>query len=148
MANYNSSNANRRLKASSDKVRVMSEVIDFTSTTTANSGDTFDVIGIPANTLVLSAGVDVLVADTAGNSGTIAIGDSGDPDQYVNEVAPTSTGQQTLLVAPEAYSSGDDIRLTIATGAINGKVRVWATMISLDKDGSDVDGDSMNVTFA
>ena len=84
MANYNSSNANRRLKASSDKVRVMSEVIDFTSTTTANSGDTFDVIGIPANTLVMSAGVDVLVADTAGNSGTIASGDSGDPDQYVN----------------------------------------------------------------
>ena len=148
MANYNSSNANRRLKASSDKVRVMSEVIDFTATTTANSGDTFDVIGIPANTLVLSAGVDVLVADTAGNSGTIAIGDSGDPDQYVNEVAPTSTGQQTLLVAPEAYSAGDDIRLTIATGAINGKVRVWATMMSLDKDGTDVDGDSMNVTFA
>ena len=148
MANYNSSNANRRLKASSDKVRVMSEVIDFTSTTTANSGDTFDAIGIPANTLVMSAGVDVLVADTAGNSGTIAIGDSGDPDQYVNEVAPTSTGQQTLLVAPEAYSAGDDIRLTIATGAINGKVRGWATMISLDKDGSDVDGDSMNVTFA
>ena len=148
MANYNSSNANRRLKASSDKVRVMSEVIDFTSTTTANSGDTFDAIGIPANTLVMSAGVDVLVADTAGNSGTIAIGDSGDPDQYVNEVAPTSTGQQTLLVAPEAYSAGDDIRLTIATGAINGKVRVLATMMSLDKDGTDVDGDSMNVTFA
>ena len=148
MANYNSSNANRRLKASSDKVRVMSEVIDFTSTTTANSGDTFDVIGIPANTLVMSAGVDVLVADTAGNSGTIAIGDSGDPDQYVNVVAPTSTGQQALLVAPEAYSAGDDIRLTIATGAINGKVRVWATMMSLDKDGTDVDGDSMNVTFA
>mgnify|MGYP005721376697 FL=1 len=148
MANYNSSNANRRLKASSDKVRVMSEVIDFTSTTTAASGDTFDVIGIPANTLVMSAGVDVLVADTAGNSGTIAIGDSGDPDQYVNEVAPTSTGQQALLVAPEAYSAGDDIRLTIATGAINGKVRVWATMMSLDKDGTDVDGDSMNVTFA
>ena len=148
MANYNSSNANRRLKASSDKVRVMSEVIDFTSTTTANSGDTFDVIGIPANTLVMSAGVDVLVADTAGNSGKIAIGDSTDPDQYVDEVAPSSTGQQALLVAPEAYSAGDDIRLTISTGAINGKVRVWATMMSLDKDGTDVDGDSMNVTFA
>ena len=148
MANYNSSNANRRLKASSDKVRVMSEVIDFTSTTTANSGDTFDVIGIPANTLVMSAGVDVLVADTAGNSGKIAIGDSTDPDQYVDEVAPSSTGQQALLVAPEAYSAGDDIRLTIATGAINGKVRVWATMMSLDKDGTDVDGDSMTATFA
>ena len=43
---------------------------------------------------------------------------------------------------------GDDIRLTIATGAINGKVRVWATMMSLDKDGTDVDGDSMTATFA
>ena len=148
MANYNNSNASRTIKASTDKVRLASEVIDFTATTTANSGDTFDVIGIPANTMVLQAGVDVLVADTAGNSGTIAIGDSGDPDQYVNEVAPTSTGQQTLLVAPEAYSAGDDIRLTIATGAINGKVRVWATMMSLDKDGTDVDGDSMTATFA
>ena len=148
MTAYNSSNSNRIFKASSDAVRVMSEVIDFTSTTTANSGDTFDAIGIPANTLVMSAGVDVLVADTAGNSGKIAIGDSTDPDQYVDEVAPSSTGQQALLVAPEAYSAGDDIRLTIATGAINGKVRVWATMMSLDKDGTDVDGDSMNVTFA
>ena len=56
--------------------------------------------------------------------------------------------QKDLLVAPEAYSAGDDIRLTIATGAINGKVRVWATMMSLDKDGTDVDGDSMTATFA
>ena len=147
MTAYNSSNSNRIFKASSDAVRVMSEVVDFSSTTNAG-GDTFDVIGVPANTLVLAAGCDILTADTAGNSGTIAIGDSGDPDQYVNEVAPTATGQKDLLVAPEAYSSGDDIRLTIATGAINGKVRVWATMISLDKDGSDADGDSMNVTFA
>ena len=46
MANYNSSNTNRRLKASSDKVRIMSEVIDFTATTTANSGDTFDAIAL------------------------------------------------------------------------------------------------------
>jgi hypothetical protein len=47
MANYNNSNSNRILKASSDKLRVMSEIIDFTATTTAASGDTFDVIGIP-----------------------------------------------------------------------------------------------------
>ena len=148
MANYNNSNASRTIKASTDKVRLASEVIDFTATTTANSGDTFDVIGIPANTMVLQAGVDVLVADTAGNSGTIAIGDSSDPDQYVDEVAPTATGQKDLLSAPIAYSADDDIRLTIATGAVNGKVRVWATMISLDKDGTDVDGDSMTSTFA
>jgi len=145
MTAYNSSNANRLLKASSDQVRIMSEVVDFSSTTNA-LGDTFDVIGIPANTLVLSAGVDVLTAGTG--TGTIAVGDSGDADQYVDEVAPTSTGQQTLLNAPEAYSSADDIRITVATAAVNAKVRVWATMISLDKGGSDADTDSQNVTFS
>ena len=145
MTAYNSSNANRLLKASSDQVRIMSEVVDFSSTTNAAT-DTFDVIGIPANTLVLSAGVDVLTAGTG--TGTIAVGDSGDADQYVDEVAPTSTGQQTLLNAPEAYSSGDGIRITVATAAVNAKVRVWATMISLDKGGSDADTDSQNVTFS
>ena len=145
MTAYNSSNTNRLLKASSDQVRLMSEVVDFSSTTNAAS-DTFDVIGIPANTLVLSAGVDVLTAGTG--TGTIAVGDSGDADQYVDEVAPTSTGQQTLLNAPEAYSSADDIRITVATAAVNAKVRVWATMISLDKGGSDADTDSQNVTFS
>ena len=145
MTAYNSSNANRLLKASSDQVRIMSEVVDFSSTTNAAS-DTFDVIGIPANTLVLSAGVDVLTAGTG--TGTIAVGDSGDADQYVDEVAPTSTGQQTLLNAPEAYSSADDIRITVATAAVNAKVRVWATMISLDKGGSDADTDTQSVTFS
>ena len=145
MTAYNSSNTNRLLKASSDQVRIMSEVVDFSSTTNAAT-DTFDVIGIPANTLVLSAGVDVLTAGTG--TGTIAVGDSGDADQYVDEVAPTSTGQQTLLNAPEAYSSADDIRITVATAAVNAKVRVWATMISLDKGGSDADTDSQNVTFS
>ena len=145
MTAYNSSNTNRLLKASSDQVRIMSEVVDFSSTTNAAT-DTFDVIGIPANTLVLSAGVDVLSAGTG--TGTIAVGDSGDADQYVDEVAPTSTGQQTLLNAPEAYSSADDIRITVATAAVNAKVRVWATMISLDKGGSDADTDSQNVTFS
>ena len=145
MTAYNSSNANRLLKASSDQVRIMSEVVDFSSTTNAAT-DTFDVIGIPANTLVLSAGVDVLSAGTG--TGTIAVGDSGDPDQYVDEVAPTSAGQKTILNAPEAYSSADDIRITVATAAVNAKVRVWATMISLDKGGSDADTDSQNVTFS
>ena len=145
MTAYDSSNANTQIKASRDTVRIASEVVDFSSTTNAAT-DTFDVIGIPANTLVLSAGVDVLTAGTG--TGTIAIGDSGDADQYVDEVAPTSTGQQTLLNAPEAYSAADDIRITVATAAVNAKVRVWATMMSLDKGGSDADTDSQNVTFS
>ena len=147
MTAYDSSNTNTQIKASSDTVRIASEVVDFSSTTNAAS-DTFDVIGIPANTMVLAAGIDVLTADTAGNSGTIALGDSVDGDQYVAAVAPTSTGQQAVLAAPYAFSSADAIRATIATGAINAKVRVWATMVSLDKGGSDADTDSQTVTFS
>jgi len=144
---YNSSNTNTQIKASSDTVRISSEVVDFSSTTNVLN-DTFDVIGIPANTLVLAAGVDVLTADTAGNTGTIAIGDSIDGDQYIAAVAPTGTGQQAALAAPFAYSSADAIRITVGTGAINAKVRVWATMISLDKGGSDADTDAQTVTFS
>tara|TARA_R100000479_G_scaffold27546_1_gene10586 strand:+ start:74 stop:517 length:444 start_codon:yes stop_codon:yes gene_type:complete len=147
MTAYNSSNSNRIFKASSDAVRVMSEVVDFSSTTNAG-GDTFDVIGVPANTLVLAAGCDILTADTAGNSGTLAVGDSSGAAIYSAAAAPTSTGQKTLTDDPKAYSAGDDIRLTVASGAINAKVRVWATMISLDKGGTDVDADTQNVTFA
>ena len=147
MTAYNSSNTNRLIKASSDTVRVMSEVVDFSSTTNAAS-DTFDVIGIPANSMVIAAGCDVLTADSAGNSGTLAVGDSSGAAVFVAAAAPTSTGQMTIVDDSKAYSSGDDIRLTVATGAINAKVRVWATMISLDKAGSDADTDSQNVTFS
>lgn len=147
MTAYNSSNTNRIIKASSDAVRVMSEVVDFSSTTNAAS-DTFDVIGIPANTMVIAAGCDVLTVDSAGNSGTLAVGDSSGAAVYVAAAAPTSAGQMTLVDDSKAYSSGDDIRLTVATGAINAKVRVWATMISLDKGGTDADADSQNVTFS
>ena len=145
MTAYDSSNANTQIKASGDTVRIASEVVDFSSTTNAAT-DTFDIIGIPANTMVVAAGFDVLTAGTG--TGTIALGDSVDGDQFVAAVAPTSVGQQAVLAAPFAFSSADAIRTTIATSAVNAKVIVWATMISLDKGGSDADTDSQNVTFS
>jgi len=145
MTAYNSSNSNRILKASSDKVRIMSEVVDFSSTTNAIA-DTFDVIGIPANTLVLAAGLDVISAGTG--SGTIAVGDSANGAYYSAAAAPTSAGQATITDDSKVYSSGDDIRLTIATAAVNAKVRVWAAMISLDQGGNAADTDTQSVTFS
>ena len=50
MTDYNSSNTNALIKASSDTVRVASEVVDFSSTTNAAT-DTFDIIGIPDITI-------------------------------------------------------------------------------------------------
>ena len=127
--------------------RVISDVVDFSSTTNV-SGDTFDVLPVAANSLVLAAGVDVMTADTAGNSGTIAVGDSVDADQYAAAATVAAAGQMTTLDANYAYSSADAIRLTIGTGAINAKVRVWACVISLDGGGTKADTDSQTSTFA
>jgi hypothetical protein len=149
MADYNSNitSTNITAKMGSSIPRVISDVVDFSSTTNTAS-DTFDVLPIPANSLVLAAGVDVLTADGAGNSGTIAVGDSVDADQYVAAATVAGTGQMTTLDANYAYSSADAIRLTIGTGAINAKVRVWACVMSLDDGGTLADTDSQTSTFA
>ena len=45
-------------------VKVISQVVDFSSTTNATN-DVFQVLSMPANTLVLYAGLDILTADSA-----------------------------------------------------------------------------------
>jgi hypothetical protein len=147
--NYNSNitSTNIPAKSGSSIPRVISDVVDFSSTTNA-TGDTFDVLPIPANSLVLAAGVDVLTADGAGNSGTIAVGDSVDADQYAAAATVAAGGQMTTLDANYAYSAADAIRLTIGTGAIDAKVRVWCCVMSLDAGGTLTDSDSQTSTFA
>jgi hypothetical protein len=145
--NSNITSTNIPAKMGSSIPRVISDVVDFSSTTNASS-DTFDVLPIPANSLVLAAGVDVLTADGAGNSGTIAVGDSVDADQYAAAATVAATGQMTTLDANYAYSAADAIRLTIGTGAINAKVRVWACVISLDDGATLSDTNSQTSTFA
>ena len=147
--NYNSNitSTNIPSKRGSSIPRVISDVVDFSSTTNA-TGDTFDVLPIPANSLVLAAGVDVLTADGAGNSGTIAVGDSVDADQYTAAATVAAAGQMTTLDGNYAYSAADAIRLTIGTGAIDAKVRVWCCVMSLDDGGTSADTDSQTSTFA
>jgi hypothetical protein len=145
--NSNITSTNIPAKSGSSIPRVISDVVDFSSTTNA-TGDTFDVLPIPANSLVLAAGVDVLTADGAGNSGTIAVGDSVDADQYAAAATVAATGQMTTLDANYAYSAADAIRLTIGTGAIDAKVRVWCCVMSLDAGGTLTDSDSQTSTFA
>lgn len=145
--NSNITSTNISAKSGGSIPRVITDVVDFSSTTNAAS-DTFDVLPVPANSLVLAAGVDVLTADSAGNSGTIAVGDSVDADQYAAAATVAAAGQMTTLDANYAYSSADAIRLTIGTGAINAKVRVWACVMSLDAGGTLTDSDSQTSTFA
>ena len=74
--------------ANAPTVKVYSEIVDF-SAFTITTNDIVEVIELPANSLVLYAGYDVLTADSAGNSGTLSLGDQADVDRWV--AASTAT---------------------------------------------------------
>lgn len=105
--------------------KVMRQVVDFTKFTVA-AGDIVEVFSLPAGTMVLGAGYEILTVGTG--TGTLALGDQGDVDRFVDEVVQTGAGQKTPLVAamPHMYTAADTIDLTVATATVNSKVNVWA----------------------
>ena len=136
-------------------VKVISQVVDFSSTTNATN-DVFQVLSMPANTLVLYAGLDILTADSAGNSGTLSLGDGDDVDCFVAastatagiEVTRARAGDSqggTTSIGYRYYAAADTVDLVVATGAINAKVRVFAIVADCDGHG---DGEAQVVTYA
>ena len=141
------------LSSSAPKVRSTSVVVDFSSTTNV-AGDVFECIEVPANTYVVATGVDILTVDSAGNSGTIILGDGGDDNRYLTASTLGTAGQMTMLAQSGAsnaaigyniHASADSIDIKTATGAINAVVRVWAVLADVDGVG---DGQGQTVTFA
>jgi len=141
--------------ASAPTVKVYSEIVDFSEFTIATN-DVIQVIELPANSLVLYAGMDVLTADSAGNSGTFSLGDGADVDRWVAastatagmEVTRARAGDSSLgttSVGYAYYAAADTIDLVNATGTMNPKVRVFAVVADCDGHG---DNESQNVTFA
>lgn len=127
--------------AARQPVYVMSRVIDYTLFT-VGSTDTVQALLIPDNSIVLTAGIEVLTADSAGNSGTISLGNYGetDVDNYVTAAAPTTVGQMAVLQADATAvpfvvtgtGTKDTIDVTHATGNVNCIIRVWALVADLD----------------
>lgn len=105
-------------------------VLDFAATTHTSS-DVFEVIHIPADSMLVAAGIDVLTVDAAGNSGTVALGDGS--VTYVTAAVPTALGQMThsdaLAELFVSFAAANTLDLTVATGILDGKVRVWAVML-------------------
>ena len=141
--------------ADGKKVRVISEIVDF-SEFTITTNDVIQVIELPANSLVLYAGLDVLTADSAGNSGTLSLGDGADVDRYVSASTATAGIETTRARAGDSslgttsigyayYAAADTIDLVNATGSINAKVRVFAVVADCDGLG---DTEGQNVTFS
>jgi len=141
--------------ADGKKVRVISEIVDM-SKFTISTNDVIQVIELPANSLVLYAGLDVLTADGAGNSGTLSLGDGADVDRYVSastatagmEVTRARAGDSSLgttSVGYAYYAAADTIDLVNATGTMDCKLRVFAVVADCDGLG---DNEGQNVTFS
>lgn len=108
-------------------VKVMRQVVDFTKFTVA-AADTVEVFSVPAGSVVLSAGYEILTAGTG--TGTLALGDGGDADRYVAAIVQTGAGQKAALatLVPHIYTAADTIDFTVATATVNSKVNVWAVV--------------------
>tara|TARA_Y100000310_G_C20702909_1_gene831666 strand:- start:1810 stop:2259 length:450 start_codon:yes stop_codon:yes gene_type:complete len=141
MATYNNDGGTVGYNAQSKRPHLLSEVVDFSSTTNATS-DVFQVLNIPAGAMVLNAGIEVLTADTAGNSGTLALDDSVNSVTYVTAASVASTGAMTSGDAVGemfvTFVGADTLDVTIGTGAVNAVVRVWAIVMDLTEANTSV----------
>ena len=139
--------------SSSPTVKVYSEIVDFSEFTTSAT-DTIEVIELPANSLVLYAGMDVLTADSSGNSNQLSLGDGDDVDRYVSASTPAAgmeatrerAGASGAAVGYNYYAAADTIDIKSSAGVTTtAKVRVFAIVADCDGHG---DNESQNVTFA
>lgn len=116
--------------------KVMRQVMDFTKFTVA-SGDIVEVFSLPAGTMVLGAGYEILTVGSG--SGTLSLGDQSDVDRFVDEVNQQAAGQKTPLIAamPHFYAAADTVDLTVATATVNSKINVWCIVADCNNVESD-----------
>jgi len=130
--------------ANGPNVKVANVVIDLTDDdfSALAATDTIEAIEVPAGTIVLSAGYEIITAGTG--TGTLSLGDGGSVARYVAAVVQTAAGQKAALATnvPHLYTAADTIDLKSAVAVCNSKVRVWAIMA--DCNGT---SDDMTVSF-
>ena len=91
-------------------------------------GDIVQALDIPAETLIMEAGVEVITA--LSGSATIDLGVTGaDPDRYVDGDT-NATGYATLTATARVVVASADTLDILTAGADSsaGKVRVWAVL--------------------
>ena len=110
------------------KPQVVEVVLDF-STTNLGAGDIVNVFEIPANTMILNAGIQVLTAASTG-SPTIDMGDATAADTWVTDVDGSAVGQE-IGSTPKIYTAADNIDILGVTAAFDGKIRCIATMVDI-----------------
>lgn len=110
-----------------------------TKGTALAAADVLEVIRIPAETIVLAAGFEVVTAVTGGAADqAITLGDGGDANRWVDTFdldAATAGAHGTIVIAtanPTVFATTDTIDITISaatTVGTAGTIRVYALMV-------------------
>lgn len=128
MATYTITNATAGVPVGV-KPQIVEVVLDF-STTNLTTSDSVEVFELPANTLVLMAGLETLTVASTG-SPVLDLGDDADDDIYAAAVnGHTAVASGTTSVG-KFYTSADTIDLIANTATFDGKVRVFAVIAEL-----------------
>lgn len=133
-------------------------LIDFAAAATAKgsalaAADVIEAISVPANTMILNAGLEVItVAGGESSDTTVDLGvTTTEPDNFVDgfdldAAAAGAYAQNAAAFQPLVIGSADTIDLLIATATTaptSGVVRVWAVLMDIDarKTAAEVDRD-------
>lgn len=110
------------------------------SATALAAADTLQVLQIPAGSLILAGGLDVVEVESTNTTGTLDLGCTGGSpiaanafanDVAINALGPASTG----LAAPVLFSTADTLDILLNTAApTDAKVRVWALVVNANLD--------------
>lgn len=120
------------------------------SATALASGDVLEVLPVPAKSLVMHVGLEVITAGTADLD--LDVGDGADADGYIDgfdgdavgstaSVHTLDTGATVGLTAGKYYADADTIDLTLV-GKVPGalKCRVWALVLDAESRVGEVPG--------
>ena len=125
---------------------LVEKTIDFAVAATAKgsalaAADVIEVIDVPANTMVINAGLQVVTVATGESSDTtVDLGiTTTEPDNFVDgfdldAAAAGAYAQNAAAFQPLIVGTADTIDLLIATATTaptGGKVRVWALMCDI-----------------
>lgn len=121
---------------------IVETVVDFGSSPTGlpstvtgisgTSGTVINALNVPAGFMVLGTGIEVLRADSAGNSGTVQVKVGAASQGSAVTVAATGITASAGSFTPVVPSgSAALVTLTIGTGTINAVVRVFAILIDI-----------------
>ena len=132
-------------------------LIDFAAAATAKgsalaAADVIEAIKVPANTMILNAGLEVItVAGGESSDNTLDLGTGVDADNFVDgfdldAAAAGAYAQNAAAFQPIICGAADTIDLTIATATTaptSGVVRVFAVLMDIDgrKTATEVDRD-------